>query len=65
MEPARVRHEQNHVSLPIPNMLADRILKCKSCGQTLSLPQANSSCCSFANYSAPPTSADKCGRCRP
>jgi len=34
MERAKLMREQNDLSMPIPNMLADRILNCNSCGES-------------------------------
>jgi hypothetical protein len=61
IERAKAQFEQNHLSLPIPNMLADRILKCKSCGESFVFHAGEQLLFQLHRLSHVP---DKCSRCK-
>jgi hypothetical protein len=60
IERARLQREKNHVSMPIPNMLADRILKCKCCGDNFVFPAGEQLLFHMHSLRHVP---DKCSRC--
>jgi Probable zinc-ribbon domain len=61
IERAKAQLEQNDLSLPIPNMLADRILKCKSCGESFVFHAGEQLSFQLHRLMHVP---DKCSRCK-
>lgn len=60
IERARSQLEQSDMSSRIPNMLSDRILKCRSCGENFVFPAGEQLLLQLHRFRSVP---ERCGRC--